>query len=81
MDPYSIFHWSVRCDTTTLGRWSGAGILLNAHLNVITGVEGLQIELCVGLGSPETQVDGVVGAIPWDWVVVCHCRHLQHIDW
>ena len=47
------------------------------HLNIVTGVEGLQVKLLPGLGGPQAQVDCVVGLEPWDGVVVGDSRHLH----
>ena len=47
----------------------------SAHLHIVAGVEGLQVKLAVGLGGPQAQVDGVVGAKAGDGVVIGHRRH------
>lgn len=52
-------------------------IRLRPDLHVVSCVEGLQVELAVGLGSPEPQVDGVVGVVARNGVVIGHGCHLH----
>lgn len=51
-------------------------ISASAHLHIVAGVEGLQVELARGLGGPQAQVDGVAGVEAGDGVVVRHRHHL-----
>ena len=51
--------------------------ILRRYLNVVSLVELVQFELVHRLGLPQTQVANSVGAIPWDWVVICSCNDLQ----
>jgi len=54
---------------------SPAGPTPPSHLHVVAGVECLQVELAVGLGGPQAQVDGVVGAKARDGIVIGHGSH------
>ena len=47
------------------------------HLHIVSCIECLQVKFPVWLGSPQPQVDGVVGVEPRDWIVIGNCSYLQ----
>ena len=51
--------------------------LSSIYLHIVPCVEGFQVKLPIWLGSPQPQVDGVVGVKARDWVVICNRCHLQ----